>query len=121
MEGGGTAVNYVLNDAGEPVIEPDSQRWSQWMLSNVARRRLAVDYVGSVMVSTWFIGRSYTLLPDTPPALWETCVDRPDEVEIVSQYMTREGALLGHARQLADVLRLHALAGHRLRQDSAGR
>lgn len=48
---------YVLDADGNLIPEPDSAKWADWH-SDLERRRIALDQVGDVEVSTVFFGIS---------------------------------------------------------------
>jgi hypothetical protein len=123
---GGMIDRYILNEAGEPVAEPDLMAWGRWF--ETAGRHLADDEVGDVRVSTVFLGLDHRF-GDGPPVLWETMVfgapklrelfgrermirdDLGDQFDQLGQrrYTSRAEALQGHAEALAAVHRLRGL------------
>jgi hypothetical protein len=52
----GSLMYYVLDEAGEPVPEPDVLRWSQWFEAAGELRRVAQTQIGNARVSTVFLG-----------------------------------------------------------------
>lgn len=93
---------YVLDFAGNPVLEPDMAEWGRFM-EDADQRIVARDEIGDVTVSTVFLGVDHGW-GDGPPLLWETMVfgqrdadgDRP-----MWRYTSREAALAGHAKAVA--------------------
>ncbi len=66
-------MNYILNEQGEPVAEPDLIKWATWF--ERAKRHVADetnDAAGS-RVSTVFLGLDYGFHTGLP-ILWETMV-----------------------------------------------
>ena len=64
---------YTLNERGEPVREPDFQKWGQWF--QTAARHVAENTVGEAWVSTVFLGLDNGCrLDGSAPVLWETMV-----------------------------------------------
>lgn len=90
---------YCLDEAGEPVEEPDRIRWAYWMED--ARASLAVGHdlvAGTVDVVTSYVGFSC----EKPPKLWQTQVTGGlrDRME---WYRSRHEALIGHEAMVAVV------------------
>jgi hypothetical protein len=85
--------NYILVD-GKPVIEPDIQKWGQWL--KTADRILKQDTIGNVQISTVFLGMNYNF-GYGPPVLWETMIFGGVHDRYQGRYTSREGALEGHA------------------------
>jgi hypothetical protein len=122
---------FILNDAGEPVVEPDLLKWGRWF--ETGERQVAQDEIGEVMVSTVFLGIDhgfgFLIGKGGPPILWETMVfgapeprqlfgrermvhpDLGEAFDALSQrrYASRVEALQGHAEVVAAVHRLRAL------------
>ena len=65
---------YVLNDKGEPVLEPDLITWAQWFETSWPARNVAREEVGDYVVSTVFLGLDHQFGDDGPPLVWETMV-----------------------------------------------
>lgn len=60
---------YVLNDRGEPVPEPNIFAFAKWY--DKFDSRVALDDIGEVRVSTVFLGIDHQH-GNGPPILWET-------------------------------------------------
>ena len=91
-------MHYILNEADEPVLEPDLMAWAEWY--ETADRKIAETYVGEVRISTVFLGLDHNFLPEHgPPVLYETMIFDPwgDELAI-ERYATRDEAVDGHER-----------------------
>lgn len=67
--------HYILNEAGEPVPAPLLQ-WSKWLVTDLSfkLRRVCRERIGSVQVSTVFLGLDHNHSPNGPPILWETMI-----------------------------------------------
>ena len=65
-------IYYILDKDGDPVLEPDLQRWAAWMAKHV--RILRQETVGGYLVSTVFLGVDHNYSSNGPPVLWETLV-----------------------------------------------
>lgn len=61
---------YILDDAGEPVPCEDLMTWARWF-ENTEARRLAMDTVDGITVSTVFLGLDQARIAGLP-ILWET-------------------------------------------------
>lgn len=62
---------YILNEAGKPIPEPDLMKWGTWL--QTANRHVATEIIGDSKVSTIFLGLDYAFGGE-PPVLWETMV-----------------------------------------------
>lgn len=92
------SIQYILNDKGEPVKEPDLMKWAQWLEN--ANREVAKTKVGEALVSTVFLGLDYNF-GQGPPVLWETLVfGGPHEDEQDRCSGSREQAEAMHARMI---------------------
>lgn len=92
---------YVLNDLGEPVPEPDIQRWGE-AFADGERRTVARDEIGDVAVSTVFLGMDHGW-GDGDPLLYETMVFGGPLDSEQDRYTSRAAAVAGHAAMLARV------------------
>lgn len=71
---------YILNDEGDPVIEPDLLKWARWF--ETATRTLKRDELPSgYTVSTVFLGLDHNFNPNGEPLLWETMVFAPAHMQ----------------------------------------
>ncbi len=91
---------YILDSDGNPVPCKHVLKWAKWF--EKADRRVALDRVGKVKVSTVFLGLDYSF-GGPIPILYETMVfggvlDGEDE-----RYATRQEAKGGHRRWLQKV------------------
>jgi hypothetical protein len=64
---------YILNDNGNPVLEPDLIKWAMWF-ETATNRRVAKEMIGEVQVSTVFLGLDHNFCSKGPPIVWETMV-----------------------------------------------
>lgn len=69
------------------------------LLNDTAARRIALDTIDSVEVSTVFLVFDHG--HDGTPVLYETLVSGPEDVLWVERYSSRDAALAGHDRALA--------------------
>lgn len=88
---------YILNEAGEPVPEPDRDMWQLWFL--IVNREADNTIVDGHEVSTVFLGLDHGFYSEADPVLWETMVFGG----VHDQYQercggTREDALVMHKR-----------------------
>jgi hypothetical protein len=94
-------MNYVLDEAGDPVPEPDPMKWAEWF--GTAERH--VDQVvirgestggEPVRISTVFLGLDHNFAPGGAPILYETMVFGGDHDGFTKRYATRAEAWIGH-------------------------
>ena len=86
---------YILNDAGEPVEEPDILAWGRWLQTSGARR-IAHDEIGNHLVSTIFIGLEETLFETMIFCQGHEC----EHDHLTNRYSTKREALVGHAEMV---------------------
>lgn len=79
---------YILNNKGEPVLEPDLITWAKWFENSLEQRRVGFDEVGNYAILTVFLSMNYSIIypgsADERPILYETIVFRPvtkEEIE----------------------------------------
>lgn len=88
--------NYILDEKGDPVKEPDLLKWAKWF--ECGNRSLKRDTVfDGVDVSTVFLGLDHGFNGGAP-VLWETMVFGGEHDEYQERYNTKEQALEGHER-----------------------
>ena len=110
-------VQYILDDDGKPVPEPNPLKWAMWMATS-EQRVVASDYIGKIHVSTIFLGLDYNrpldaMLRDAlngiPPDrndtyFFETMIFGDDTLDgYQRRYKTRDEAVAGHQAALAAV------------------
>ena len=85
---------YVLDDQGDPVVEPNFDRWAEWFADNFVRRidRTQVD---DADVSTVFLGVDHQW-GDGPPLLFETMIFGGRYDGHQWRWSTRQAAIDGH-------------------------
>lgn len=64
-------MNYILDNHGIPVAEPDIIKWAKWF--ETANRKVAEEAIGDSQVSTVFLGIDHSFHGGAP-VLWETIV-----------------------------------------------
>jgi hypothetical protein len=64
--------NYILNEKGEVVPEPDIVKWGMWFETHTQDRIVKQEWVENVRISTVFLGLDHRWGPIGPPILWET-------------------------------------------------
>jgi hypothetical protein len=88
---------YILDGKGNPVVERDMERWSDWF-GQARNRVLKLDKVGrGALVSTVFLGIDPSFHRGAAPLLWETMIFGGDRDQYCQRYATRDEALTGHA------------------------
>lgn len=88
--------DYYILDGTTPV--PATYRaYIRWRIKNPMHRRIALDTVGDLEVSTVFLGLNHAYTREHPPVLFETMVFRGDEsTGEQERYCTWAEAEAGH-------------------------
>ena len=90
--------NYILDENGQPVREPNLLRWAEWFDNLRHQRVLAIDKLpNGVTVSTVFLSVNHRFTGHGPPVLWETMIFGGDHDREMWRYDSREKARAGHA------------------------
>ena len=90
-------LQYVLDDGGNPIPEPDLRKWGTWM--QTADRRIALTKLNdNIKVSTVFLGLDHNFDDEGPPILYETMIFDGNRDQYTKRYPTKEEALEGHAK-----------------------
>ena len=96
-------MNYILNDAGDPVAEPDVLTWAMWF--QTADRTIGhAELRDDVVVSTVFLGLDHNFSRSGPPLLFETMIFGGLLDETQYRYSTRAAALAGHEATVAEAM-----------------
>lgn len=101
-------MTYILDDAGNPVVEPDMIKWAKWFeeaQSSVpyTKRHIALDTIGNVKISTVFLSIDHNFTDEGSPILWETMVFGGPLDEEQARYTDKATALAGHAAMVKRV------------------
>lgn len=87
---------YLLDEHGEPYPEPDLYKWASQL---DGLRRVAVDYLPGVTISTVFLGLDHSFnfsgVPSRP-LLWETMIFGGKFDDFQERYSSQKEALVGH-------------------------
>jgi hypothetical protein len=98
--------HYIL-EGKIPVLEPDLLTWARWMedpaSSETLSRRVALDQLGQIEISTVFLGIDHQWR-EGPPILFETMVFENGEAGDCARYSTWEEAEDGH-REIVERIR----------------
>ena len=89
---------YILDEDGNPVEEPNLEKWSKWM-QDTSRRVAMTDLASGKVVSTVFLGLDHSFTEEGPPMLFETMVFKAKDDysdEYCERYSTKDEALAGH-------------------------
>ena len=104
--------NYILDELGNPVLEPDVIKWAQWFDKRTGDDpvddttwRVGADHIGSTFVSTVFLGLDQNFAGGLP-VLWETLVRGGQLDQEGERYNSRDEAKQGHAHWVARVKEL---------------
>lgn len=99
---------YILDDAGNPVAEPDPIKWATFFRDREKYVLKRDSLPGDVSVITIFTGIDYRsrygiFEDESSPILWETVIFGGPHDRYQNGYTSREDALAGHeaALQLA--------------------
>ncbi len=65
-------MKYILNAKGNPVREPDLNKWVAWF--ETAKRHVADEKIGKSRISTVFLGLDHGFDDRKSPVLWESLV-----------------------------------------------
>lgn len=88
--------NYILDDDGNPVREPDMFKWAMWFQEHTNDRVVALtELPDDVRVSTVFLGLDHSFVPGEV-LLFETMIFNGPLDETQARYSTREQAIEGH-------------------------
>jgi len=98
-------MQYIMDEHGNPISEPDIQAWAEY-INNNENRVLAQDTVGNQFISTVFLGINYGW-NDEAPVIFETMIFTDGDMsgEEQRRYTTREESLLTHAAIVAELKR----------------
>lgn len=102
---------FILDEKGNPVVEPDVLKWGKWFEES-KNRVVARTQVGNYDVSTVFLAMDYSFSETDKPVLWETMVfsRRASTMKLLGhkrkfhksfddyfgRYISKEDALKGH-------------------------
>lgn len=86
--------NYILDEHGEPRLEPDIRKWAEWF--ETADRLVARTQIGDVLVSTVFLGSDYNFGGEGLPLPFETMVFGGPLDEEQRRWHRRTEAEAGH-------------------------
>lgn len=96
--------NYILDDAGNPVPEPDIYKWGDWFEATAKQsyhgdpRRVAISQVREWKISTVFLAIDHSFNGGAP-LLWETMVFGPEPWgDWQDRYTSKADAEAGHKR-----------------------
>lgn len=92
--------NYILDEFGNPVEEPDIVKWAEW--SRKADRHVAKDQIDDVRVSTVFLGSDHSF-GGGRPMLYETMIFGGENDGFQERYSNAVAALAGHDQAVASV------------------
>ena len=87
-------MNYILEEH-TPIACSDIVKWALWF--ETADRRVALDTVSGIKVSTVFLGIDHNYGYSDRPILFETmCLTEIDWLDMQLRYATWEEAEIGH-------------------------
>jgi hypothetical protein len=91
---------YILDEHGNPQPCHDLMKWATWFETAADAKRVALDEIGGVRVSTVFLGVDHNW-GEGPPLIYETMIFGGPHDDYQERYSTREEALAGHANAVA--------------------
>jgi hypothetical protein len=94
---------YILNDKGEPIHVTDVMEWARWFGQGSEQRIVAQNKLGSVMISTVFLGLDHSFTSSGPPLLYETMIFGGEHDGYQTRCSTYEQAVEMHKVALAKV------------------
>jgi len=86
---------YTLDADNQPVRVRDLDAWAHWFENSGDRRVVARTIVGTLAVSTVFLGIDHRFIGKGPPLLFETMVFGGDD-DMMRRYSTWDDAEAGH-------------------------
>lgn len=103
-------LNWILDDAGEPVPCDDTLEWAKWYERSREKRIVKQTNVGDqqTLVSTVFLGIDHSWSFSGPPLLFETMIFGGLQDGAQRRYSTRAAALVGHEEMVTIALRAAA-------------
>lgn len=97
-------LQYILDEQGNPVTEPDLIKWSQWM-ETLEHRVVKKTTIGDSEVSTVFLGLDHNFSGSRKePVLFETMVFGGKMDGEQWRYATKQEAINGHNRAVDRVM-----------------
>jgi hypothetical protein len=111
--------HYIL-DGLEPIEVYNLMLWARWM-EIAGNRRIAMDHVGAVCVSTVFLGTDHSWSDKGPPILFETMMFIEDDGrkgcssswgDLQLRAATWEEAITNHELARQEAAELMMLPGH---------
>lgn len=97
-------MKYYILEGKTPVQVSDVLTWAK--MFEDTDRHVADDYVGSVRVSTVFLGMDHSWNPSGPPMIFETLIFGGELDGEMDRYSTWEEAEFGHKKMLEEVKQL---------------
>src|SRR5262245_27781330 len=93
-------VNYILDDKGNPIPEPNLRKWGEWFDKHdrvVKQTYFPSPWEGkdAILVSTIFLAMDHRLSGSGPPILWETMIFRGEHDQYQERYSSLEAARQG--------------------------
>lgn len=98
---------FILDENGEAVPCADLMTWAEWFEKSLLQRRILLDEIGGVKISTVFLGLNHRW-GEGPPILFESMIFGGKYDQDMERYETKEQALAGHARMLERVKNEHS-------------
>lgn len=90
---------FILDSNDNPVPCDNLMVWGIWM-ETAANRKIALDTIGEVKISTVFLGLDHNYSGIGEPILFETMIFGGPHDQYQDRYTTKEEALIGHQKAL---------------------
>ena len=91
---------YILEGKEAKPCE-DLIEWAKWFEN--ADRKVALDIIGNIRISTIFLALDHSFGEDGKPVLFETMVFTGDESGDMDRYFTWDEAVIGHKKMVEKV------------------
>lgn len=91
---------YILDPVSKEPVPVNFWAWVNWM-ETFDHRRIALDEIGSIAVSTVFLGLDHNFYGEGAPILFETLVSVNGTALEIVRYRTYQEAVEGHKLAIA--------------------
>jgi len=96
--------NYILDETGNPKIEPDLLKFAKWF--EKADRHIGFTTIKKTQISTVFLGTDHNFCGCGKPILWETMIFEGKLDGYQKRYSSKEKAIEGHKQAVEKVKNL---------------
>ena len=96
-------LHYIL-EGRRAISVADAMEWAKWFEANQDKKRVASTVIGTVRISTVFLGLNHNFMGKGKPLIFETMVFGGKHDEYQERYSTYKEAEDGH-REAVDLVR----------------